>query len=149
VAGDFVFTVGGYHAAFKVPDHYPRPDRPKRFWDVGDGLKILGEAYLAVATKVCMLGGLLEAVLELVRKLLQKQNILRLTDSRVLWVHTSVLTRIYLSLTNHSISTELVGVRFTLDLLLVTIHISVDISAELTLYGPLFGGDVYDNFWGQ
>jgi hypothetical protein len=59
IAGDFVFTVEGYHAAFQVPDHYPRSDRLKIFWDVGGGLKTLCKAYLAVTPKVCMLGGLL------------------------------------------------------------------------------------------
>ena len=40
-----------------------------------------------------------------------------------------------------------VGVSFTLDLWICTIHISVDISALLTLHGPPFGGIVYVDFW--
>ena len=40
-----------------------------------------------------------------------------------------------------------VGVEFILDLWLVTIHISVEISARLHLQGPPFGGVVYVDFW--
>lgn len=40
-----------------------------------------------------------------------------------------------------------VGVRYTLDLWLVTVHISVEIAAGLDLTGPPFGGVVHVNFW--
>jgi len=40
-----------------------------------------------------------------------------------------------------------VGVRFTLDLWFVTIHISVEIGATLTLQGPPISGLVHVNFW--
>jgi hypothetical protein len=64
--GDWVFTIGGYHAAFKPPDHYPTPDRLQIYWGLGGGLTVTGQAYLAVTPKVCMLGGLLSAVLDAV-----------------------------------------------------------------------------------
>jgi hypothetical protein len=40
-----------------------------------------------------------------------------------------------------------VGVEFTLDLWICTIHISVDIGAAVHLTGPPFGGYVYVDFW--
>lgn len=40
-----------------------------------------------------------------------------------------------------------IGVSFTLDLWICTIHIGVEISALLTLHGPPFGGSVYVDFW--
>jgi hypothetical protein len=40
-----------------------------------------------------------------------------------------------------------VGVRFTLDLLFVTIHIRVDINATLTLQGPPLSGTCHVDFW--
>jgi hypothetical protein len=40
-----------------------------------------------------------------------------------------------------------VGISFTLDLWICTIHISIDIGAQLHLQGPPFGGYVYVDFW--
>ncbi len=40
-----------------------------------------------------------------------------------------------------------VGVRFTLELLFVSIDISITLRAELTLWGVPFGGEVYVDFW--
>ena len=40
-----------------------------------------------------------------------------------------------------------VGVRYTLDLWLVTIRINIEISAGLDLNGPPFGGVVHVDFW--
>lgn len=40
-----------------------------------------------------------------------------------------------------------VGVKFTLELLFVSIDISVTLRAELTLWGVPFGGEVYVDFW--
>lgn len=59
-AGDFVFTVGGYHAAFKPPSHYPRPPRLGISWILSDELSIRGEAYFAITPKACMGGGKLQ-----------------------------------------------------------------------------------------
>ena len=64
--GDWVFTVGGYHPAFQIPDHYPRPDRLTILWDLGAGLTVTGQAYFAITPKVCMGGGSLSVVLSAV-----------------------------------------------------------------------------------
>ena len=40
-----------------------------------------------------------------------------------------------------------IGVEFDLELLFITIHISVHLGAELHLEGPPFGGWVYVDFW--
>ena len=40
-----------------------------------------------------------------------------------------------------------VGVKFTLELLFVSIDISITLRAELTLWGVPFGGEVYVDFW--
>ena len=65
-AGDFVFTVGGYHAAFKPPSHYPVVPRLGISWDVGGGLSIMGGAYFAITPHACMGGGMLNAVFTMV-----------------------------------------------------------------------------------
>jgi hypothetical protein len=65
-AGDWVFTVGGYHPAYIPPSHYPLVDRLSISWDLGGGLSVTGQAYFAITPKVCMGGGYLAAVLTLV-----------------------------------------------------------------------------------
>jgi hypothetical protein len=150
--GDWVFTIGGYHAAFSPPDHYPKPDRLQIYWDLGGGLSITGQAYLAVTPKVCMLGGLLSAVLDAVRissyrpRLQIKLTIIKGPLGAYFDAHADLLITYKPFHFKGSAGVD-IGVRFTLDLFICTIHINVDISAELTLYGPPFGGDVYVDFW--
>lgn len=53
-AGDFAFTIGGYHPAFHVPSYYPNADRLGISWDLSSCLSVRGEAYFAVTPKLCM-----------------------------------------------------------------------------------------------
>ncbi|KAK3338676.1 hypothetical protein B0T25DRAFT_599354 [Lasiosphaeria hispida] len=48
-AGDFVFTIGGYHPAYSPPAHYPSPppDRLAISWSLDGCLSISGQAYAA------------------------------------------------------------------------------------------------------
>lgn len=64
-AGDFVITLGGYHPAFKKPDHYPTVPRLGFNWQVGDCLSLKGEMYFALCAHAIMAGGLLEASFKL------------------------------------------------------------------------------------
>ncbi|KAF4417065.1 hypothetical protein FACUT_12497 [Fusarium acutatum] len=41
-AGDWVFTVGGYHPRFNAPQYYPKPERLRVWWNVGAGVSISG-----------------------------------------------------------------------------------------------------------
>ncbi len=66
--GDFVFTVGGYHAAFRPPAHYPTPSRLGISWSLSDELAVRGEAYFAVTPKCCMGGGKLQVNCDAVSK---------------------------------------------------------------------------------
>jgi hypothetical protein len=61
LAGDFVNTVGGYHPAYKVPDHYPRVDPLELTWKVNPNLLIKGKAYFALTSHAVMAGGMLDA----------------------------------------------------------------------------------------
>lgn len=54
--GDWVFTVGGYHSAFKPPTWYPTVPRLAISWQYDSTLSILGEAYFAITPKCCMGG---------------------------------------------------------------------------------------------
>jgi hypothetical protein len=74
-AGDWVFTVGGYHPAYTPPSHYPSVDRLGISWDLGGGLSVTGQAYFAITPKICMGGGYLAVVLHLVCTPISARNI--------------------------------------------------------------------------
>ncbi|PTL81142.1 DUF6603 domain-containing protein [Vitiosangium sp. GDMCC 1.1324] len=63
-AGDFVFTLGGYHPRFSAPQHYPRVPRLGFDWRVGSVLSLRGESYFALCGHAVMAGGSLEAKFE-------------------------------------------------------------------------------------
>lgn len=61
-SGDFVMTLGGYHPLFNVPSHYPMVPRVGFNWQVvPNKLVIKGEAYYALTPHALMAGGHLEA----------------------------------------------------------------------------------------
>lgn len=132
--GDWVFTIGGFHPAFKRPDHYPNPPRLGISWSLGSSLSITGEAYFAITPKVCMGGGRLHASLSL----------------GPLGAWFDAYADFLINYSPFHFTAEVgvsVGVSFTLDIWFVTIHISVEISARLRLLGPPISGIVYVDFW--
>jgi hypothetical protein len=62
-AGDWVFSLGGYHPAFTPPAWYPVPKRLKISFVLGSNIGIVGEAYFAVTPKCAMAGVLLNMFL--------------------------------------------------------------------------------------
>jgi hypothetical protein len=61
-AGDFVYTVGGYHPDFKKPAHYPRVERLEFNWLVTQAnLQLKGQLYYALTGHAFMAGGKLDA----------------------------------------------------------------------------------------
>lgn len=60
--GDWVVSFGGYHPLYKVPSHYPTPPRLGISWNLGENLRVTGNAYAAVTPGALMAGGLLQAV---------------------------------------------------------------------------------------
>lgn len=132
--GDWVFTIGGFHPAFKRPDHYPNPPRLGISWSLDSSLSITGEAYFAITPKVCMGGGRLHASLSL--------------GPLGAWFDAYADFLINYSPFHFTADVGVsVGVSFTLDLWFVTIHISVEIGARLNLLGPPISGTVYVDFW--
>ncbi|MDH3295098.1 MAG: hypothetical protein OER95_12340, partial [Acidimicrobiia bacterium] len=59
--GEFVFTIGGYHPRFAVPDYYPSVPRLGFNWTVSGAIVIKGENYFALTSSAIMAGGRLEA----------------------------------------------------------------------------------------
>ncbi|KNC98349.1 uncharacterized protein SPPG_06058 [Spizellomyces punctatus DAOM BR117] len=133
-AGDFVFTIGGYHPAFVRPSYYPNPKRLGISWQLDRNLSVTGEAYFAVTPKMCMGGGRLAAVLSCGPL---SAHFEEHADFLINWAPFHFKGSIGIS----------VGVAFTLDLWICTIHIRVDIGAMLELEGPEFGGVVHVDFW--
>ncbi|WP_315971013.1 DUF6603 domain-containing protein, partial [Streptomyces buecherae] len=58
--GDFVFTLGGYHPAYRRPEHYPVVPRLGFAWSAGDAVSVRGECYAAVTPSMVMVGGKLK-----------------------------------------------------------------------------------------
>ncbi|EER25091.1 hypothetical protein D8B26_007691 [Coccidioides posadasii str. Silveira] len=133
-AGDFVFTIGGYHRSFKPPAQYPTPPRLAISWSYDSAISIRGEAYFAITPKACMGGGRLDASLTL----------------GPLYAFFDAYADFLINYKPFHFTAEgglSVGVRFTLDLWICTIHIGVEISATLYLQGPPIAGRVHVNFW--
>jgi len=132
--GDFVLTIGGYHQAFVRPPQYPNPPRLAISWALGSSLKITGEAYFAVTPRVCMGGGRLHAALS--------------AGPLSAWFDAFIDFLInYRPFYFTAAGGLAVGVRFSMDLWLVTVRISAEISATLTVMGPPMAGTVHVDFW--
>lgn len=132
--GDFVLTLGGYHQAFVVPTAYPVPPRLGIAWSLSDNLRISGEAYFAMTARMCMGGGKLNATL----------NLGPLNAWFDAFLDFLINFRPFKFAADGGIS---VGVRFTLDLWLVTIRINAEIGARLSVLGPPMAGRVHVDFW--
>jgi len=132
--GSWVFTIGGYHPRFIAPAQFPVPPRLGISWSFDDHISITGEAYFAITPKCCMGGGRLHVTLSL----------------GPLYAYFDAYADFLIQYRPFHFETEgglSVGVRFTLDLWLVTINIAVDIAARLYLEGPPVRGIVHVDFW--
>ncbi|KAH6844551.1 hypothetical protein B0I37DRAFT_377763 [Chaetomium sp. MPI-CAGE-AT-0009] len=130
LVGDFVFTLGGYHQAFDIPHGYPNPPRLGISWSLSSALSITGQAYFAITPKACMGGGRLHAAYYL--------------GPIEAWFDAFADFLINYKPFHFTAEAGVsVGVRFSLDILFIHIHISVEVGAELELWGPPFAGNVY------
>ncbi|KAH8702291.1 hypothetical protein BGW36DRAFT_459012 [Talaromyces proteolyticus] len=132
--GDWVFSIGGFHPAYQKPPQYPEPSRLGISWQFGKSISISGQAYFAITPKVCMGGGRLDVQLSL-KPLYAYFNA---------FVDFLINYKPFYFIAEGGVS---VGVKFTLDLWLVTIKISVQIGARLYIRGPPIQGTVHVDFW--
>jgi hypothetical protein len=133
-AGNFVFSIGGFHPAFSRPTYYPNPPRLAINWCVSSNLMIRGEAYFAVTPKAVMGGSALNAVFNM----------------GPLYAYFSAHADFLMTFHPFHLIVDVgisVGVEFDLELLFVTIHIGVHCDADLHIEGPPFGGFAYVHFW--
>ncbi|KAI1277735.1 hypothetical protein F5Y07DRAFT_84541 [Xylaria sp. FL0933] len=132
--GQYVFTLGGYHQAFKIPVGFPNPPRLAINWDLGGGLTVSGQAYFAITPKCCMAGGHLHAALS--------------AGPLSAWFDAFADFLINYKPFYFNMDAGLsVGVKFSLDIWFIHIRISVEIGAQLYLWGPPIAGRVHVDFW--
>ncbi|KAB8349758.1 hypothetical protein FH972_023772 [Carpinus fangiana] len=132
--GDWVFTIGGYHRLFKPPPQYPHPPRLGISWQFNNAISIRGEAYFAITPKVCMGGGRWDVSLRLGP----------LEAYYSAFVDFLISFKPFYFIADGGVT---VGVRYTMDLWLVTLRISVELSATLHIEGPPIHGYVHVDFW--
>ena len=126
-AGDFVLSLGGYNPAYRAPDHYPAVPRLGFIWKYSTPLRISGYAYFALTQKSIQLGGGLDLVYEV--------GPLRA------WLHVEAHFLICWSPFSYYVRLRVdVGVSFRIDLLFCSATLSVDISADLQMWGEPFSG---------
>ncbi|QGI71151.1 hypothetical protein CEK26_003488 [Fusarium fujikuroi] len=130
LVGNFVFTLGGYHQAFRIPDGWPNPPRLGISWSLGSHLSLSGEAYFAITPKVCMGGGRLHAAFS-------AGPIEAWFDA---FANFLINYKPFYFTSNAGIC---VGVRFNIDVLFIHTHISVEIGADLSMWGPPLAGRVH------
>ncbi|KAL2107140.1 hypothetical protein VUR80DRAFT_5667 [Thermomyces stellatus] len=127
--GNFVFSLGGYHQAFKVPVGWPNPDRLKISWSLGSDLSISGEGYFAITPKVSMGGGRLRASYA--------------AGPINAWFDAFANFLVQYQPFNFNADAAIcIGASYNLDVWFIHIHISVEVSAGLYLWGPPLAGIV-------
>lgn len=133
-AGDFVLTIGGYHPAFVKPDWYPAVPRVGFNWQVSDAVSISGGAYFALTPSCVMAGGALQVLFHAgpIQAWFTAQ-----ADLLISWKPFFFIADIGVS----------IGCSVKIDLLFVSCTISVEVGADLALWGPPTGGTVHVHLW--
>jgi hypothetical protein len=126
-AGDWVFSVGGYHPRYNRPDWYPALQRLGISFNVGSCLSITGESYFAVTPKTVMGGALIHASLSL--------------GPITAWLDAGFDCLINFHPLFYMADFHVaIGVNFDIDFWFIHIHISCSVGAWLSIQGPQFGG---------
>jgi hypothetical protein len=120
--GDFVITLGGYHPSFVKPSHYPAVPRLKITFNLGP-LQASGSTYIALTSSMFMAGMQFLATIDAGPL---KAWFGAGADFLIGWAPFQYEADAY------------VNIGCSLDLGLFTI--TIDIGADLQLWGPAFGG---------
>ena len=132
-AGDFVFTLGGYHPAFKKPAYYPDEPRLGFSWAVGDTVSIKGGAYFALTPSAVMAGGSLEAVYQ--------------SGNLKAWFTAHADFLIMWNPFYYDISVGVnVGASYTVKFIWTTTF-KVELGADVHLWGPPMAGSATVHWW--
>jgi len=130
-AGDFVQTLGGYHPAFVVPSHYPTVPRLGFQWQVDDSISIKGEAYCALTASALMAGMHVQATWH--------------SGDFSAWFNAAFDFLLSWKPFHYDISLSIdLGASYTFTFF-GTHTISVDVGADLHIWGPEFSGTAHVN----
>ena len=129
-SGDFVITLGGYHPLYKKPDHYPVVPRLGINWQIDKNLSIIGELYFAITPSTLMAGGRLNATYSLGDL---KAWFIAYTDFLMNWK----------PFTYHLSIGASIGASYTLNFLGIRKTFSIELSADLKLWGPNVQGELH------
>jgi hypothetical protein len=133
-AGDFVLTIGGYHPAFTPKPWYPQEPRLGLHWPVNDLVTVDGEAYFAL-TPSCVMGG-------------GGLHVLFHDGNLQAWLKASANFLISWAPFRYSVDIGVsVGVSYRVDWGLIQKTFSVELGAQLSLWGPPTGGTAYVSWW--
>ncbi|WP_406276776.1 hypothetical protein OH799_06615 [Nocardia sp. NBC_00881] len=133
-AGDFVYTVGGYHPNYRAPDRYPVVPRLGFDWDLTGNVTISGSAYLAITPAAAMAGGALAVRFHsgVVRAWCTAE-----VNALVKWKPFYVDVGLKVS----------IGVSASVKIVFVRITITVEVGVGLNIWGPPTGGEAQVKLW--
>ncbi len=129
-SGDFVISLGGYHPAFVKPAHYPVVPRLGLNWNVTSHLNISGEIYFALTPSTLMAGGKLSAVYTQGNL---KAWFIAYADFLISWKPFSYDISIGVS----------VGASYRIDWWFIHKTFSIELGADLHIWGPEVHGKVH------
>jgi len=132
--GDFIFTLGGYNPIYVPPAHYPQVPRLAFVWQVSSEVLMTGSCYFALTPSSVQVGGGLHIVLQAGPLSVW---CIATADFFLQWLPFFYEVKLYVDF----------GVSFELKLLFVTITITVDLTAELEIWGPAFSGHAAVDLW--
>ena len=132
--GDFVVTLGGYNPNYTKPQWYPDIPRLGFDWNVSSDLHIRGGAYFALTPAAIMAGASLSTTYQ--------HGSLRAwftanADFVMWWKPFYFIVDVGVA----------VGASYTLDLGIVSKTFCVELSADLSLWGPPLAGKAYVKWW--
>lgn len=132
--GDFVYSVGGYHPAYTVPQHYPRPARLGFEWTPDSKITVLAQGYTALTPNALMAGGRLAASYQ---SGIVSAWFTAYVDALIQWKPFYLDLRMGIR----------IGVAATVKVLFVRIRVSVEVGIDLHLWTPPLGGRVQVKLW--
>ncbi|KQZ05910.1 hypothetical protein ASD21_18165 [Caulobacter sp. Root1455] len=129
-AGDFVYSMGGYHPQFSRPAHYPDPARLSLLWQVNDNLSVKGSSYFAL-TPHCLMAGI-------------SMQANWASGDLSAWFDADADFLVYWKPFHYvaHIDTS-IGVSYRLNLLFTSVTVSVHVGVGLDVKGPPFGGSAH------
>ena len=133
-AGEFVVTLGGYHPDFTPPSYYPTVPRLGFNWNVSDDVTISGDSYFALTPSAIMAGAGLQILFSSgnLNAWFNAQM-----DALIVWAPFHYIIGISVS----------IGVSYRVHFWFVSVTLTIELGAGLTIWGPKMGGTVYIDWY--